>query len=1072
MVQDLLTHLPIFLAACQQQDWEAALERLGQLQSTMDEQSPWFAFINENSLPLLAEDDPQGAIVAELWPAWLFLLENAAEHFGDDHDHDYQALLEFSRDPSWPAPLAAVPAIAANPGSEPLTIIEETEETQEKSETSPTNRNNAPTRINDDNPEGSAEVFFKAEASETPWPISDTAQEILSALAESLELFCQETPPDFAHLDAEARSLHSHNLGTLESAAEMVSLPQLGALFGFFNSLLQTVNHATDYQRWRSGMRQVQSFMQNASDQKLLAIAETLANFGRNSSEIQKLTTTIKQEIVGVVEEAHSYQLDAESFNQMLPADLNPEVLKSFQQEAPHLIAALSSLLEVPEPDIAQAERLAHTLKGNAALVGLNAISTLTHLLEDIFERLHKNSLALTKDRQDLLLETADLVGELLEKNLNGEQLPGDTLQTLSGQLQSLAQLPPDSPAETLPKTSHDNIEGAAPEVEKSQDAATSGKKAETPSSDQQGSTLESRHLDALLQQVGELQLALSRSRAELQASKQLLQQMQAQDQRMQTSGFALETLADIQGMRKTSHAKQNVSSDTATDFDPLELEEYQEWYSLARQLLEISADNRTLHQELQHRLQIQEELLREEQQSSQGLQEYLIDLRLLPLQSLLPRLQRIVRQTCRSTGKIARFTLEGGQTLLDFAILQQLFPALLHLLRNAIDHGIELPDARIAKGKASEGHIVLTAQRDGKFIVLTLQDDGAGLDVEKIRRKAQSLGFDAHLDAEALKQLIFSPNFSTREQVTEISGRGVGLDVVATTIQKLQGSISAESQENQGITFSIRLPLTLATLQTLFVGSGQEVFGLPANDIARIVLQADLHIQDKTLIFEEKIYRAVHLGARLGLAGSSSDGFALFFRQHPDVALLVDGILDNKELILRPLSRYLPSNPLYLGTSIRENGAVVMLLNPNLLLQMENTAMQRESTEKSTRSVLVVDDSLSMRKALGELAQDAGFQVVSARDGAEAVQMLDNLSPLALLVDMEMPRMNGLELTRYVRNNSAFPKVPIAMITSRASDRHRQEAQKAGVDQYFTKPFQEEAVMAFLQQAALAVSN
>ncbi len=1056
MAKDLLlTHLPIFLAACQKQDWEAALSALATLQSNLDESSPWFAFINENSLPLLSADDPQASVVLELWQAWLFLLENAAEDFGDDHNQDYQALVEFSRDLTWPSPLAAATTTAAaTESSEHIEIIEKYEK---KLDTSEVNLIKPQSQASSSD-ESAPEVFFKAEASATPWRISDTAQEILSALAESLELFCQETPPDFAHLDAEARSLQSHHLGTLESAAELVSLPQLGALFGIFNILLQTINSADHYQQWRIGMRQVQSFMQNAADEKLLAIAETLAIFGKKINEINPLTTAIKQEILGVVEEAHSYQLDAESFNQILPADLNPEVLKSFQQEAPYLIAALSSLLETPEPDIAQAERLAHTLKGNAALVGLNAISTLTHLLEDIFERVHKNNLALTKDRQDLLLETADFVGELLEKNLAGEQLPTDTLQYLVVQLQTVAQLP----AEVL-----------SPMAESSATATTTeAKKTPAAESSTSSSTLESRHLDALLQQIGELQLALSRSRAELAVSKQLLQQMQAQDQRMQTSGFALETLADIQGMRKISHAKQNLAGDSASAFDPLELEEYQEWYSLARQLLEISADSRTLHQELQQRLQIQEDLLREEQQASQGLQEYLIDLRLVPLQSLLPRLQRIVRQTCRSTGKIAHFSLNGGQTLLDFAILQQLFPALLHLLRNAIDHGIELPDTRIAKGKASEGHITLSASRDGKFIVLTLKDDGAGLDVEKIRRKAQSLGFASNLDAETLKQLIFSPNFSTREQVTEISGRGVGLDVVATTIQKLQGSISAESQENQGVTFNIRLPLTLATLQTLFVSSDQEVFGLPANDIARIVLQADLHFKKDRLVFEEKLYRAIHLGERLGLSRSLNDGFALFFRQHPDVALLVDGILDNKELILRPLSRYLPANPLYLGTSIRENGAVVMLLNPNLLLQMANAGTRRENIQKSTRSVLVVDDSLSMRKALSELAQDAGFSVVSARDGAEAVQLLDALVPLAILVDMEMPRMNGLELTRYVRNNSLFPKVPIAMITSRASDKHRQEAQKAGVDQYFTKPFQEEAVMAFLQQAALAVSG
>jgi chemosensory pili system protein ChpA (sensor histidine kinase/response regulator) len=1029
MVSALLKQLPLFLAACQSADWGAALDILGTLQSQIDESSPWFAFVNENTLPLLDSDNPEEQQrTFELWQAWLFLLENAAAHFGDADDVDYQALIEFSRDASWPSPFAATPP-AEDPEQASLSAN--------------------PEALNDGLSEGTP-APSKPEASPSPWPLTDAAQEMLNTLAESLALFCREAPKDAALLDAEVRSMHEHNLGTLESAAEMVNMPKLGLLFGLFRTVLQCIDTPAAYAQWRLGIERLEVFLQQPSDKKFSEVTDILENFGQDATEINTLNQTVRQEIIGVVEEVHSYDLDADSFSQVLPADVNSEVIKSFQQEAPYLIAALSSLLEVPEPDIAQAERLAHTLKGNAALVGLHAINTLTHLLEDVFERIRKNTLQLTKDRQDLLLEAADMVGELLEKNLSGEVLPVATLAQMAEQLKALAQLPHEASQASVPQGQQDE---------------TASKAATADSNDGQ-SRVESRHLDALLQQVGELQLALSRSQAELALSKQLLQQMQQQDQRMQTSGFALETLADLRGMRKISRATQAESA-----FDPLELEEYQEWYSLARQLLEISADSRSLHRELQQRLQIQEELLRQEQQYGQGLQEYLIDLRLVPIQSLLPRLQRIVRQTCRSTGKLARLQMLGGETLLDEAILQALFPALLHLLRNAVDHGIEAPDVRLQKGKNSEGSIALQASRDGKFIVLKLKDDGAGLDLEKIRRKAQSLGLAANQSEEELKQLIFSPNFSTREQVTTISGRGVGLDVVARTIEKLQGSITVESKINQGITFNIRLPLTLATLQTLFVSSGQEVFGLPANDIARIVLQADLHFKNDRFVFEEKLYRVIHLGERLGLGRSLNEGFALFFRQHPDVALLVDNILENKELILRPLSRYLPPNPLYLGNSIRENGAVVMLLNTNLLLQMENVSQRRESSHKAVRSVLVVDDSLSMRKALSELVQDAGFSVVSARDGAEAVQLLDDITPLAMLVDMEMPRMNGLELTRYVRNNSLFQKMPIAMITSRASDKHRQEAEKAGVDQYFTKPFQEEAVMSFLQQAALSVT-
>jgi chemosensory pili system protein ChpA (sensor histidine kinase/response regulator) len=465
--------------------------------------------------------------------------------------------------------------------------------------------------------------------------------------------------------------------------------------------------------------------------------------------------------------------------------------------------------------------------------------------------------------------------------------------------------------------------------------------------------------------------------------------------------------------------------------------------------------------------------------------QEAVLRTRMVPVKSVFPRLQRSLRQACRMTRKQVALNLSGGDTLMDGDVLVEIVDSLMHLLRNAVDHGIEDAATRQAAGKDPEGQVFMDFLRDGNNILVRCRDDGAGLDLAAIQRTAGERGIVAaerELPEDELKRLILRPNFSTRTTATQVSGRGIGLDAVNSQVARLGGGLTIDSVPGSGCTFELRLPFTLISSHALLVRTGEHVLALASRGIEQILHAEDGKLQHfgSELIFNasERLYRAMTLESIIGMGDERRHAerrprSVLLVRAETGVcAVLVEAVLESRDLVVKHLGRYLPKLPGVIGATILGDGSVTPVIDiPELLRAPQQAASQvpiaatsASQTRPTLPTALVVDDSLSARRALAQVLSDAGYEVRTARDGLEAVEVIQARTPDILLVDMEMPRMNGIELTAHVRSRRATARIPVIMVTSRSTSKHRQQAEAAGVDLYLTKPFAEDQLLEHVQ--------
>jgi chemosensory pili system protein ChpA (sensor histidine kinase/response regulator) len=400
------------------------------------------------------------------------------------------------------------------------------------------------------------------------------------------------------------------------------------------------------------------------------------------------------------------------------------------------------------------------------------------------------------------------------------------------------------------------------------------------------------------------------------------------------------------------------------------------------------------------------------------------------------------------------------------------------HVLRNAVTHGIERPAERLERGKPEFGEIRLDARQEGNEVVLTLADDGGGLDLEGIRAQAVERGLMVHgeqMEDRHLGDLIFLPGFSTAEEVTQIAGRGVGMDVVREEVRALGGRIEVDSSAGQGVTFTIRLPLTTAVTQTVLVKSGSRTCALPAVMVEQVRQLRPEQLEKVRghgrIDWAGRSYPFAYLPDLLGEPGAPSDEArrrapVLLARLGAEtVALLVDEVVGNQEVVVKHLGPQLARVPGVAGATVLGTGEIVLILNPMPLLKRPRAAhlapaAPAEAPRESRPSVMVVDDSLTVRKITGRLLAREGYDVLTAKDGVEALELLADVVPDAMLVDIEMPRMDGFDLTRNVRADPRLRHVPIIMITSRTAEKHRAYALEVGVDVFLGKPYREDELL------------
>ncbi len=769
-----------------------------------------------------------------------------------------------------------------------------------------------------------------------------------------------------------------------------------------------------------------------------------------------------------------------------LPQDVNQQLLDSLLQELPQYTAEFTeSIARIAQgsgdtTDVEKAQRIAHTLKGSANTVGVTGLATLTHHIEDILQAFSKNKSLPGKKLADVLLNAADVL-EMMSEHLLGagsvpEQSQGVLQEILdwANQIDTQGLPEDDTPSNhSVPEIS--TVSGHVESSESSQSAEQNAPAEVTPSLRVPASLV-----DDLLRLVGESFILGGQISQRLRNVENESIALRKQNAMLQNLTHELEQIVDVQGV--TASRRRDAVFE---EFDALELDQYNELHTVTRQLVEAATDAREMTRGVEDHISTFETLLVEQARLHKGTQEVVIQTRMVPVQNIVPRLHRSVRQTCRLTKKMAEVVISGEETLIDSDVLNDLTEPLMHVLRNAVDHGIEQTDIREKLGKNEIGVIKLDFFRSGDSIVVRCQDDGGGLNYELIRNRAIEMGIitEEHLVTDdELARFILLPGFSTRNEVTQTSGRGMGMDVVQTKIHQMKGSIRVRSVRDQSSTIELRLPITLISIHGLLIEINSQTIALSSRGVERIIHGEDgsFHSEGEQLIYTlgEEQYDACELETLFGQAvGSSTDSSrdraVLFVKNDAGktTAVRVGKASASVDLVVKQLGPYVPDIPGLEGATILGDGGIAPVLDLVDLLGagtvntiLPESAVETRIDNDSLPHALVVDDSLSARRSLAEFVEDVGFTVSTARDGMDAIEVMEEKTPDILLVDLEMPRMNGLELASHLRSKEEFKHIPIIMVTSRSTEKHRRQARSAGVNVYLTKPFSEDELLGCIQ--------
>jgi len=750
--------------------------------------------------------------------------------------------------------------------------------------------------------------------------------------------------------------------------------------------------------------------------------------------------------------------------------EVDLEILDIFVDEAGELLVDIEQLLEAwqadpanPEPP-AELKRVLHTLKGGAQLAKLKRLGDLCHDFETELaqvdaapEQLNDALFAAMLARQDRLVQGVDSMRTLLSRD-DGPSDFGATAMPLA--------------PEPTPR-----VDDSTPEV-----AAPPSTRAPSQDSIKVNADL----LERLVNLAGESSIVRARLEQEVSDFQFTLTDMDATLERLRDQVRHLDMETEAQVLFRQERAIDKGDA----DFDPLEMDRYSHIQQLSRSLLEASSDLSDLKHTLADKSRDTETLLQQQGRLHSELQEGLMQTRLVPFSRLVPRLRRMVRQLSSALEKEVEFVVANAEGEVDRTVLERMISPLEHMLRNAVDHGIETPQQRREAGKSAQGQIELKLAREGGDIVLRLSDDGAGLDVNRIRQRAEKMGLisqDTVLDDHAVLQQILEPGFSTAEALTQVSGRGVGMDVVHAEVKQLGGSMSIDGRPGEGSQFTIRLPFTVSVNRALMVRIGSDFYALPLSAIEGIVrvpaqqLDAIAAGDQPGLDYAGTHYQTLYLGALLeanAVADMSTDSASVPLilvrgsEAAAPVALYVDQLLGSREIVVKTLGPQFSGLAGVSGATILGDGSVVVILDPAALLRhrpvdsSQLAPLLRRSANTisaasagQTLNILVVDDSVTVRKVTSRLLERRGWRVWLAKDGLEAIQLLQERAVDAMLLDIEMPNMDGFEVAQQVRHDERLKRLPIIMITSRTGDKHRQRALSIGVNEYLGKPFQEDVL-------------
>ncbi len=774
------------------------------------------------------------------------------------------------------------------------------------------------------------------------------------------------------------------------------------------------------------------------------------------------------------------------------------ELMEVFIEEAADLLSGIESALarwrgnradHAPADDLL---RLLHTLKGGARMAGARAVADLGHNTESLLRRVADGRIPDDPGLIDLLEEVHDALLMMIDR------LQTHGTATVPNELASrLTALMGGAPGDTMsPDEAWSGAAEAEPEAPGTEAAARSGAarvntvalRAPAPmgadATDTAGAggrkgeeliRVRTGLLNTLVNYAGEVSIARSRVQQQIHGFRDGLGELRGNIRRFRDQIRELDIQSESQILYRAE------GSGGRTEFDPLELDRYSRLQQVSRSLSESLHDLFTIQSNLDNFIGQAETALQQQARIGTELQEGLTRTRMVGFSSQAARLRHIVRTTARELGKQVELSIRGGDVEIDRNVLERMIGPFEHMIRNAVDHGIESPEARERAGKPAAATITIDIRHDGSEVVIRFSDDGAGIDIAAIRDKAMEQGLirpGVKLVDSDLIQFILLAGFSTAGRVTQLSGRGIGMDVVHNEVKQLGGSMTVETRAGEGTSFTVRLPLTLSIIQGLMVYSDDQLFALPMSAVANILevpvqTLKGLSMGRRPLFSHEgEVFPFLHLGARLGLPvkppARRKVPVLLVKSAGRTLALQVDRLGGTQELVIKPLGPQLAELDALAGASILGDGRVVLILNTTgLWLTEELMAPPPAPAEvappaaagapASRPLVMVVDDSITVRKVTGRHLHKRGMEVITAKDGIEALELLRERIPDVMLVDIEMPRMDGYELTTTVRADPLWRHIPIIIVTSRSGAKHRERALQMGVNLYMTKPYQEE---------------
>ena len=787
--------------------------------------------------------------------------------------------------------------------------------------------------------------------------------------------------------------------------------------------------------------------------------------------------------------------------------EIPPELLESFYEEAEEHLEDLGRSLNVLDNQVKQTvpispilreesrriRRSVHTLKGAAAVIGFQDFATYAHSLEDLLDWLFEDAREISPDIVRVLAESSDLLERIITKpqlrySAKAESL-NNQYKNIMGQSRSKnermdGESTSDADQKTIIKLNEEKFAEENTQTNLFEELPQVDDVAELGARVTKTLRVDMARFDDLVNLSGELIIALSAFDQKMEAFTDSVNDLELYRERLKQIARDLEVSYEVEALEQlraipelsAANSAKAVHTGDFDEFDTLELDRYSELNLIIRKLNESAVDVGTLHTHLSSLYSDFDGRLTRQRVILSELQDKMMRVRMTPISIITNKLHRTVREVAGNLNKKVKLVVTGEDIELDKLIWEKIADPLMHLLRNAVDHGVESQDLRLSLGKPSVATIKLEASREGNQVVIRIADDGAGLDYAAIQATVRKMRLSDRVDelsADELSQFIFYPGFSTRQEISEISGRGVGMDVVKENIQNIKGIIRVASEKGQGTMFTIRIPLTLAAVKALQFTVGGQSYAVALNEIGEIIRIDPENIlgpNQDALRINDEVLPLFHMADLL--SAEKRDADFVLSGDYPIAlvvetggrrgTLVIDSLVGQKEIVIKSLGSHLRYVKGVSGATIMGDGSVIPILNLDELLWSQPKMLKETHTDKELilerpLNIMVVDDSVSIRQVVSRLMEDQGWKVLTAKDGIDALDRLSESRPDLIVLDIEMPRMNGYEFLGALKAWSGFEKVPVVMLTSRTATKHRDKAKALGAKGFIVKPYNDD---------------